>query len=58
MSNARDSTLDWLVRERGKEGHWFWRWKFTIADREVRFNPDKYGWPWGEYASTTFSGSC
>jgi hypothetical protein len=31
---------------RGREGHWFWRWKFRIADREVRFDPDKYGWPW------------
>src|ERR1019366_1514398 len=35
-SSARDSTLDWSVRERGKEGHWFWRWKFKIAVREVR----------------------
>jgi hypothetical protein len=31
---------------RGKEGHWFWRWKFKTADRHVRFDPDKYGWPW------------
>ena len=46
VSNARDRGLDWLLRERGKESHWFWRWKFKIADREVRFNPDKYGWPW------------
>jgi hypothetical protein len=34
------------MMERGREGHWFWRWKFRIADREVRFDPDKYGWPW------------
>jgi hypothetical protein len=46
MSSATDKALNWLVRERGKEGHWFWRWKFKIADREVRFNSDKYGWPW------------
>jgi len=45
VSNARDRALDWLLRERGKESHWFWRWKFKFADREVRFNPDKYGWP-------------
>jgi hypothetical protein len=31
---------------RGKEGHWFWRWKFKTADRNVQFDPDKYGWPW------------
>ena len=46
VSNARERALDWLLRERGKESHWFWRWKFKIADREVRFDPDKYGWPW------------
>jgi hypothetical protein len=46
MSNSSDKALNWLVRERGKEGDWFWRWKFKITDREVRFNPDKYGWPW------------
>jgi hypothetical protein len=32
--------------ERGLEAHWFWRWKFKTADRNVRFDPDKYGWPW------------
>jgi hypothetical protein len=46
MSSSSDRALNWLVRERGKEGDWFWRWKFKITDREVRFNPDKYGWPW------------
>ena len=46
MSSSSDKALNWLVRERGKEGDWFWRWKFKIADREVRFDPDKYGWPW------------
>jgi hypothetical protein len=43
---ARERALQWLMMERGREGHWFWRWKFRIADRDVRFNPDKYGWPW------------
>jgi hypothetical protein len=38
--------LRWLLAERGKESHWFWRWKFKTADRNVRFDPDKYGWPW------------
>lgn len=28
------------------EAHWLWKWKFRLADRQVRFNPDKYGWPW------------
>jgi hypothetical protein len=44
--SARERALEWLLRERGKEGHWFWRWKFKTADRNVRFDPDKYGWPW------------
>jgi CubicO group peptidase (beta-lactamase class C family) len=35
-----------VYAERGREGHWFWRWKFKTSDRNVRFNPDKYGWPW------------
>ena len=43
---ARDKAFRWLYAERGREGHWFWRWKFKTADRNVRFDPDKYGWPW------------
>jgi hypothetical protein len=43
---AREKARHWLMMERGREGHWFWRWKFKTADRNVRFNPDKYGWPW------------
>ena len=46
ISDARERALNWLLSERGKEGHWFWRWKFKTADCEVRFDPDKYGWPW------------
>jgi hypothetical protein len=45
-SDARDRALSWLLKERGKEGHWLWRWKFKTADRNVQFDPDKYGWPW------------
>src|SRR5579863_2659630 len=43
---ARDKAFRWLYAERGREGHWFWRWKFKTVDRNVRFDPDKYGWPW------------
>jgi squalene cyclase len=46
LSAGGERALRWLLAERGKEGHWFWRWKFKIADRNVRFDPDKYGWPW------------
>lgn len=45
-SDASDRALRWLLETRGKEGLWFWRWKFKTVDRNVRFDPDKYGWPW------------
>jgi hypothetical protein len=35
-----------LLNNQGREGHWFWKWKFRTVDRAVQFNPDKYGWPW------------
>ena len=37
---------DWLIRSAGKESNWFWKWKFLTTDRHVRFDPDKFGWPW------------
>jgi Prenyltransferase and squalene oxidase repeat len=43
---AREKAFRWLHAERGREGHWFWRWKFKTVDRNVQFDPDKYGWPW------------
>src|SRR3984893_15145879 len=46
ISETSDKALSWLLESRGKEGHWFWRWKFKTTDRNVRFNPDKYCWPW------------
>lgn len=36
----------WLLRCRGWESHWLWKWKFRTTDRHVRFDPDKFGWPW------------
>lgn len=36
----------WLLNLRGWESHWLWRWKFKTSDRHVRFDPDKFGWPW------------
>jgi hypothetical protein len=43
---ARLSGIHWLMKCEGKEANWFWRWKFLTADRHVRFDPDKFGWPW------------
>jgi hypothetical protein len=45
-SGARERGLSWLMKTDGREANWFWRWKFKLADREVRFDPDRYGWPW------------
>lgn len=36
----------WLLKFAGRESNYFWRWKFLTADRQVRFDPAKYGWPW------------
>ena len=38
-----EKPLRWLLNNNGREGHWFWKWKFRIVDRHVQFNPDKYG---------------
>ena len=38
--------FEWLLHNKGREGHWFWKWKFRTLDRAVQFNPDKYGWSW------------
>ena len=43
---ARLKGFHWLMNCAGKESNWFWKWKFRTADRHVRFDPDKFGWPW------------
>ena len=43
---ARLKGFHWLLECAGREGDWFWKWKFRTADRHVKFNPDKFGWPW------------
>lgn len=43
---ARLRGLRWLLDCSGQESHWPWKWKFRTTDRHVRFDPDKFGWPW------------
>lgn len=43
---ARLKAFHWLLDCSGREGNWFWKWKFRIADRHVQFDPGKFGWPW------------
>jgi hypothetical protein len=45
-SSARERAVAWILNTRGREGHWLWRWKFKTSDRQVHFDPDKFGWPW------------
>jgi hypothetical protein len=44
--NAVDRGIGWLLKTQGRESHWMMRWRYRLIDRNVKFNPDKYGWPW------------
>lgn len=46
MGPAAERATRWLLNLRGWESHWLWKWKFRTTDRHVRFDPDKFGWPW------------
>lgn len=46
QGRATDRAARWLLQARGREGGWFWRWKFRTFDRHVRFDPNKFGWSW------------
>jgi hypothetical protein len=39
-------SLDALVESQPLEASWLVRLKFRFSDRQVRFDPTKYGWPW------------
>jgi len=43
---ARLRGVHWLLKFAGRESSWLWRWKFRTTDRHVRFDTEKYGWPW------------
>jgi hypothetical protein len=40
------ASLDALLRSRPLEASWLVRLRFRFSDRQVRFDPAKYGWPW------------
>jgi hypothetical protein len=42
----------WLLKVRGQESHWWAKWRYRFFDRQVRFDPGKYGWPWTEGAAS------
>jgi len=43
---------EWLMETSGRESQWPWKWKFRTTDRRVRFDPDKFGWPWIPHANS------
>jgi len=46
MALQTERGVEWLLRLKGRESHWLWRWKFETTDTHVRFDPNKFGWPW------------
>jgi hypothetical protein len=40
------ASLDTLIQRHPLEASWLARLKFRFSDRQVRFDPTKYGWPW------------
>jgi hypothetical protein len=46
MALQTERGVEWLLRSKGRESHWLWRWKFETTDTHVRFDPNKFGWPW------------
>jgi hypothetical protein len=45
-ARSRRQGFRWLLQSSGKEASWLWRWKFRTTDRQVRFDSNKFGWPW------------
>jgi hypothetical protein len=43
---AVERGVSWLLSTRGQESHWLMKWRHRTIDQKVRFDPDKYGWPW------------
>lgn len=45
-SKPIERAVSWLLDARGREAHWFWKWRYRTTDRKVTFDPDHFGWPW------------
>jgi len=44
--DAASRAADWLLDASGRQSSWIWKWKFRTTDTRVRFDPEKFGWPW------------
>jgi len=40
------SGIQWLIGARGREANWLWRWKLSMVETKVHFDPAKFGWSW------------
>lgn len=49
---AIEKGVSWLLKTQGRESHWLMKWRYVTVDRKVRFDPEKYGWPWTIGASS------
>ena len=38
--------IQWLLDAPGREANWLWHWKFRLVDKNVQFDPGKFGWSW------------
>lgn len=45
-TKSMERGIHWLLNARGREAHWFWRWKLRTVDNKVKFDPAKFGWSW------------
>jgi hypothetical protein len=45
-TKALSSGIQWLIDARGREANWLWRWKLSMVDNKVQFDPAKFGWSW------------
>ena len=49
---AVEKGVSWLLKTQGRESHWLIKWRYRTVDQKVRFDPEKYGWPWTVGASS------
>ena len=55
---AIEKGISWLLKTQGHESHWLMKWRYRTVDRKVRFDPEKYGWPWTVGASSWVVPTC
>lgn len=44
--DAAKRAAAWLLGAKGREANWLYKWKFRTTDKQVSFDPEKFGWAW------------